>query len=65
MVDFNIQNINVIPLLHTSIAKARFLECHRNFTGIPDGNYFDYAACKISELFLEHKAELDIWVSQQ
>ena len=63
---FNIQCINIVSLLHVSIDRGKFLECHRNFTGTEDGNYFRYTACKISELLLVHEADLDdIWVSQQ
>ena len=62
MEEFNPSFINMIPLLHVSIAR-KFLESHRYFTGDADGNYFDYVAEGISAALIEHKDELDIWVN--
>ncbi len=59
--NFNIQKINVLPLLHTSIAWGHFLQAHRNFTGQEGANYFEYAADAIAEILIEHRGSLPIW----
>ena len=59
---FNPIQINMIPLLHVSIARGKFLESHQYFTQDANGNYFEYVAEGISEVLLRHKDELDIWV---
>ena len=46
--DFALDRINVLPLLHASIAWGKFLESHQYFTCDKDGNYFDYVADKVS-----------------
>ena len=51
----------MLPLLHVSIARGRFLQAHRNFTGQDHGNYFDYAAREIAALLLAHRDEFAIW----
>lgn len=57
--------VNVIPLLHTSIARGRFLESHRDFVGI-DGkvhpNYFDYVGEKLADLLLANFSDKPIWI---
>ncbi len=30
---FQVESVNVIPLLHASIARGRFLHCHEEFSG--------------------------------
>ena len=60
---FTLGRPNVIPLLHSSIARGKFLVSHHYFTCVEDGNYFDYVADKVSPLLLNHKDCLDIWVS--
>ena len=60
--EFALGDVNVLPLLHVSIARGKFLECHRDFSG-NGGNYFNYVATKIASLLLKHKDSLNIWVS--
>ena len=55
--------IDVVPLLHTSISRGKYLVSHKHFTCAEDGNYFDYVADKVSALLLNHKDDLDIWIS--
>lgn len=60
---FDPDKVNVIPLLHASIARGRFLVSHRYFTCKEDGNYFDYVADKVSALFMNCMRARDVWVS--
>lgn len=58
--------VNVIPLLHTSIARGEFLESHRDFVGtagITHQNYFDYAGEKLADLLLAKFSDKPIWIA--
>jgi len=62
---YNASNTNVLPLLHVSISRGRFLESHKYFVGeeakgLP--NYFEYVGGKLAELFLQRLALEPIWV---
>ena len=57
---FDPARINLLPLLHVSIARGHFLRSHQNFTGLQDGNYFDYVGCKIATLLLAHEDEFSV-----
>jgi len=54
--------INIIPLLHASIARGKFLESHKYFTRGESPNYFDYVARQVAGHIIDHKNALDIWV---
>lgn len=57
--------VNILPLLHTSIAWGKFLESHRYFLGIEMEtytNYFDYVGEKLADLFLTKFLEKPIWI---
>ena len=60
---FDPQGVNVLPLLHASIARGKFLVSHQYFTGEEGGNYFQKVSAEIASLLLEHKDNLDIWVA--
>ena len=57
--------INIIPLLHTSVARRYFLSAHRDFVGtygsVPP-NYFDYVGTKLADLLLAKLHDKPIWV---
>ena len=57
--------VNIIPLLHVSIARGKFLEGHRDFVG-PYGsmspNYFDYVGTKLADLLLAKLSDKPIWI---
>jgi len=63
--NYNDHKVNVIPLLHTSIARGRFLESHRDFV-CPEGktnlNYFDYVGEKLADLLLAKFSDKPIWI---
>ena len=54
---------NIIPLLHVSIARGRFIESHDNFCNSAGGNYFAYAGEAIAVKFLQFRSQLKIWVN--
>jgi hypothetical protein len=51
---FQVEEINVLPLLHASIARGKFLHCHEEFSG-DQGNYFDYVGGKIANALIEYR----------
>jgi uracil-DNA glycosylase len=62
---YNDQHVNVIPLLHISIARGRFLESHRDFIGndaTTYSNYFDYVGEKLAELLIAKFLNKPIWI---
>ncbi|MCX5997614.1 MAG: hypothetical protein NTV42_08450 [Chloroflexi bacterium] len=63
--DYDDHKVNVIPLLHASIARGRFLESHRDFVGtegIIRPNYFDYVGGKLADLLLTKFSAEPIWI---
>lgn len=50
----------VLPLLHVSIARGRFLSGHREFTGQEDGNYFEYVGKALAGVVLERFSNCDV-----
>ena len=54
---------DVLPLLHASIARGRFLEAHRYYVGDQnlDANYFQFVGERLADLFLERFADTDVW----
>lgn len=59
---FNLGRVNLLPLLHRSIAGGYFLSAHRDFCQQEGANYFDYVGEKIAEQLLKHRLELPIWI---
>lgn len=60
---FQVESVNVLPLLHASIARRSFLYCHEEFSG-GQGNYFDYVGGKIASVLIEfrtHDRLKDCW----
>lgn len=57
--------VNVIPLLHASIARGKFLEAHRDFVGAygkTPPNYFDYVGTKLADLLIDKLIDKQIWI---
>lgn len=59
---YNESQVNVLPLLHVSIARGKFLESHRYFVGEEKGNYFAFVGERLAELFLKELMAERIWV---
>ena len=57
--------VNVISLLHVSIARRWYLSAHRDFVGdhgdMPP-NYFDYVGKHLADLLLEKLHDKPIWI---
>lgn len=63
---FDPSGINIIPLLHVSISRGRFLESHKYFVG-EEGkeppNYFKFVGTTLAGLLIRQCKELAIWIS--
>lgn len=62
---FDDNKVNIIPLLHTSIARRHFLSAHRDFVGNygqAPPNYFDYVGTMIADLLLAKLSNKPIWI---
>ena len=62
---YDVSKTNVLPLLHVSIARGKFLESHRYFVGAEMGespNYFEYVGTRLAELLLKRLEFEPIWV---
>jgi len=46
------EETTVLPLLHVSIARGRYLERHRDFCAGHSPNYFDCVGCALAECLL-------------
>ena len=58
--------VNILPLLHVSISRGRFLESHSYFVGDvgkEPANYFEFVGTELAQLFLRQRKHLPIWVS--
>lgn len=63
--NYDESKVNVIPLLHVSIARGRFLEAHRDFVGTDEKerlNYFNYVGEKLAALLLTNFSDKPIWI---
>ena len=58
---FTPRDINLIPLLHVSIARGHFLSGHKNFTQMEDGNYFDYVGQQIADCLSRNQTGFPIY----
>ena len=63
--NFRDNKVNVIPLLHASISRGKFLESHRDFVdghGSEPPNYFEYVGKELANLLLVSLSKRSIWV---
>lgn len=59
--EFNLQKLNIIPLLHRSIAGGNFLKSHYLFCKKTNSNYFEEVGNIVASIFLKNENELTIW----
>lgn len=59
---FNMGTVNLLPLLHVSIARGRFVQGHEYFCEQEGANYFEFVGEQIAERLIEHQDELRIWI---
>ncbi len=63
--NYDDHKVNIIPLLHTSLARRYFLSAHRDFVGVygqTPPNYFDYVGTKLADLLLAKLYNKPIWI---
>ncbi len=48
--------VNVLPLLHASVARGRFLLCHEKFSG-GNKDYFQYVGEKLARVLVKHRTD--------
>ena len=60
--DFNPNKVNIFHLLHATTARRQWKEAHREFTGSPTRNYFEFTGHLIGSLLKRHASDLDVWV---
>jgi hypothetical protein len=60
--EFDLGTINLLPLLHVSIARGRFIQAHEYFCQQEGANYFEYVGKQIAEKLIVHQGELQIWI---
>ena len=60
--EFDPTKINVLPLLHTSISRGRFIESHNYFSGEDGGNYFEFVGNSIADKLIQYRTDLSIWI---
>lgn len=60
-VNFDLSKINIIPLLHRSIAGGKFLVSHNSFCNKQNANYFEEIGLTIGLIFYNNFKSLNIW----
>ena len=59
---FDLNATNLLPLLHVSIARGRFIQSHEYFSGQEGGNYFEFVGNRIAQMLVENGDRLKIWI---
>ena len=62
---FNPAATNVLPLLHVSISRGKFLESHSYFIDDDNketNNYFEYVGIRLAKLLIERMQSITIWL---
>jgi hypothetical protein len=59
---FNLATTNLLPLLHVSIARGRFIQSHDYFCGLEDSDYFDFTGNHIARKLIECRDGLSVWI---
>jgi hypothetical protein len=59
---FNLDTTNLLPLLHVSITRGRFIQSHEYFCDEEGANYFESVGSRVAEMLIEHRHEPCIWI---
>lgn len=59
---FDMNTVNLLPLLHVSIARGRFIQGHKYFCEQEGANYFEFVGNEIAEILIAHQDELQVWI---
>ena len=60
--NFDVGKTNLIPLLHVSIARGRFIQSHDYFCNKDGANYFEYVGSAIASELIDHREDFSIWI---
>ncbi len=60
--EFEPDRINLLPLLHVSIARGKFLTSHKNFCGKEGENYFEFVGQQLAAIILKHETCFSFWL---
>jgi hypothetical protein len=58
---FSPDRSNILPALHATIARGRFLESHRDYCAGHHENYFHYVGRELSQVLIEHADHFGIF----
>jgi len=61
--DFDINTVNVFPLMDRSIVGWKFLQSHEHFVGKKNADYFHYAGKEIAQILIKYYSDLNIWMA--
>jgi len=61
---FDLSRTNLLPLLHVSIARGKFIQSHEYFCGRENANYFCYVGDTIGEILVRHRHALPVWIAR-
>src|SRR3989304_797227 len=59
---FMADRVNLLPLLHITIARGKFIESHNYFTAAGGANYFQEAGKALGDLLLTPRTTGDFWI---
>ena len=59
---FDLSATNLLPLLHVSIARGRFIQSHEYFCGQKGANYFEFVGNQVAQKLIEYQEELKVWI---
>lgn len=59
--DFKTTEVNIIPLLHRSIAGGKFIQSHLDFCNGNGENYFEYVGMELAKTLLDNKDIIKVW----
>jgi hypothetical protein len=59
---FSLSTTNLLPLLHVSIARGRFIQSHEYFCGQAGANYFECVGNLVAQKLIEYQDELGVWI---
>lgn len=59
---FSSARTNILPALHATIARGRFLESHRDFCAGLNDNYFRHVGQALSKVLIEHADHFQIFL---
>jgi hypothetical protein len=59
---FDPDRTNLLPLLHATIARGRFIQAHEHFCEQEGADYFQFVGSHIAQKLLQHYDQLHVWM---